>query len=55
MIEVAERYLLHKNKPNDWKKKIKKMIPSYEIDLNKNPSLLRKIRSRNQKTLGINL
>ena len=55
MIEVAERCLLNKNKSDDWKKKIKKMIPSYGIDLNKNPSLLRKIRSRNQKTLGINL
>ena len=55
MIEVTERCLLHKSKSNNWKKKIKKMIPSYEIDLNKNPSLLRKIRSRNQKTLGINL
>ena len=53
IIDVIENYLTNKKKRNIWKSKIKKMIPSYGIDLVKNPTLLKKIRSNNQKILGI--
>ena len=55
MIEVIEKCFLNKKKSIAWKSKIKKMIPSYEVNLVKNPKLLKKIRSDNQRTLGINL
>ena len=54
MIEIIETCLIKKENSSDWKKKLKKMIPSYGIDLTKNPTLLRKIRFQNQKILGIN-
>jgi malate dehydrogenase (quinone) len=54
MIEVVEKCLIKKERLNIWKSKIKKMIPSYGVDLAQNPTLLKKIRSRNQKILGIN-
>jgi malate dehydrogenase (quinone) len=55
MIEVIENCFLTKKNSITWKNKIKKMIPSYGVDLVKNPTLLKKIRSLNQRTLGINL
>ena len=53
MIEVIEKCLINKKKKGVWESAIRKMIPSYGIDLVKNPTLLKKIRSDNQKTLGI--
>jgi len=53
MIEVIEKCFLNKENSIAWKNKIKKMIPSYGVDLVKNPRLLKKIRSHNQRTLGI--
>jgi len=53
MIEVIEKCFLKKENSIAWKNKIKKMIPSYGVDLVKNPRLLKKIRSHNQRTLGI--
>ena len=53
MIDVVEKCLIKKEKLSSWKSKIKKMIPSYGLDLEKNPTLLKKIRSTNQKILGI--
>jgi malate dehydrogenase (quinone) len=53
MIDVVEKCLIKKEKLNSWKSKIKKMILSYGLDLEKNPTLLKKIRSTNQKILGI--
>jgi malate dehydrogenase (quinone) len=53
MIEVIEKCLINKNKKAAWEGAIKKMIPSYGVDLVKNPSLFKKIRSHNQKILGI--
>jgi malate dehydrogenase (quinone) len=55
MIEVIENCFLTKKNSITWKNKIKKMIPSYGVDLVKNPTLLKKIRSLNQRTLGISL
>ena len=54
MIHVVEKCLIKKERLSSWKSKIKKMIPSYDLDLEKNPKLLKKIRSTNQKILGIN-
>jgi malate dehydrogenase (quinone) len=54
MIHVVEKCLIKKERLSRWKSKIKKMIPSYDLDLEKNPKLLKKIRSTNQKILGIN-
>jgi malate dehydrogenase (quinone) len=54
MIEIIETCFIKKENSSDWKKKLKKIIPSYGIDLTKNPTLLRKIRFQNQKILGIN-
>jgi len=53
MIDVVEKCLIKKENLSSWKSKIKKMIPSYGLDLEKNPTLLKKIRSTNQKILGI--
>ena len=53
MVDVVEKCLIKKKKLNAWKGKIKKMIPSYGVDLVKNPTLLKKIRTQNQKILGI--
>jgi malate dehydrogenase (quinone) len=53
MIDVVEKCLIKKRKLSTWKNKIRKMIPSYEVDLVKNPKLLKKIRSQNQEILGI--
>ena len=55
MIEVIEKCFLHQKKLTTWKIKLKKIIPSYGVDLVKNPKLLKKIRSDNQRALGINL
>jgi malate dehydrogenase (quinone) len=54
MIHVVEKCLIKKERLSSWKSKIKKMIPTYDLDLEKNPKLLKKIRSTNQKILGIN-
>jgi len=53
MLDVVEKCLIKKKKLSTWKGKIKKMIPSYGVDLVKNPTLLKKIRAQNQKILGI--
>ena len=53
MIDVIEKCLMNKKRQNVWQSKIKKMIPSYGVDLVKNTTLLKKIRSDNQKILGI--
>lgn len=55
MIEVIEKCFLNDKRSIIWKRKIKKIIPFYEVDLIKNPKLLKKIRSENQRILGINL
>jgi malate dehydrogenase (quinone) len=53
MIEVIEKCFLKKENSIAWKNKIKEMIPSYGADLVKNPALLKKIRSNNERILGI--
>ena len=55
MIEIIEKCFLKEENSIAWKNKIKKMIPSYGVDLVKNPRLLKKIRSHNQRTLGIKI
>ena len=53
MIDVVEKCLIKKEKLSTWKNKIRKMIPSYGVDLVKNPKLLKKIRAQNQEILEI--
>jgi malate dehydrogenase (quinone) len=55
MIEVVEKCLIKKEMLSTWKNKIRKMIPSYGVDLVKNPKLLKKIRAQNQEILEIKL
>jgi len=49
MLSVMEKFFPEKN----TLKKIEKIIPSYNIKLNKNPDSLQKIRTKTYKSLGL--
>jgi malate dehydrogenase (quinone) len=51
MLDIVENCFIAKNFKS--KRKLKKIFPSYGIQLNKNPSLLKKIRDQYQKILKL--
>jgi malate dehydrogenase (quinone) len=53
MLEVIERCFSARMKHDEWKKKIKVMIPSYGESLDKNAALLKQVRARTHGTLGL--
>jgi malate dehydrogenase (quinone) len=53
MIEVIERCFKDRLKTDDWRGKIKALVPSYGESLIENGALLRTIRQRTHATLGL--
>lgn len=52
MLEVIEKCF--PEHLNNWKPKLKEMIPSYGMSLMKNPDLIRQIHTSTARTLGLN-
>lgn len=53
MLDLINRCF--KDKVDQWKPKLKEMIPSYGLDLSKDEALVRKIRSETGSKLGLTL
>ena len=55
MLNVIEKSFKGRINAKVWKNKIKKMVPSYNQDLSKQPSLFNKTRRSTYKTLGFKI
>tara|TARA_Y100001968_G_scaffold292816_2_gene298331 strand:- start:21435 stop:22937 length:1503 start_codon:yes stop_codon:yes gene_type:complete len=52
MLDVLNRCWSENMKTNSWKEKMNKLLPSYGKNLNKESSLLKEVRARNNSLLG---
>ena len=55
MIDVLEHCFSAQLNSADWQQKLKQLVPSYGESLIENAKLLKKVRQRNLKTLGLSL
>jgi malate dehydrogenase (quinone) len=55
MLNVIEKSFKGRINSKIWKDKIEKMVPSYNQDLSKQPSLFNKTRRSTYKTLGFKI
>ncbi|CAM8394223.1 COG0579 Predicted dehydrogenase [Candidatus Methylopumilus planktonicus] len=55
MLNVIEKSFKRRINSKIWKDKIEKMVPSYNRDLSKQPSLFNKVRRSTYKTLGFKI
>jgi malate dehydrogenase (quinone) len=55
MLNVIEKSFKERVTSVVWKNKIEKMVPSYNQDLSKRPSLFNKTRLSTYKTLGFKI
>ncbi|MEY4261857.1 MAG: putative malate:quinone oxidoreductase, partial [Pseudomonadota bacterium] len=55
MLKVIEKSFKGRINSTVWKNTIEKMVPSYNHDLSKQPSLFNKTRRSTYKTLGFKI